>query len=244
LDHRGYSALDYSKLATDVYSAGEGKQEMFYDPQKNDHGMPHNPFKSLIVPRPIGWISTLSAEGIHNLAPYSQFQMVNSECPYVMVGCNQHRTGRRKDTVTNIEQTGEFVYNMATYDLRQAMNISAAELPPEVDEFEVAGLTREPSVRVRPCRVAESPVQMECRHYQTIRLPGDTPAQSVDMIIGKVVLIHIKDEVIDANGKVDIVKIRPLARLGYQDYSCVDRIFELLRPTAQDLAALQAAAGK
>ena len=118
---------------------------------------------------------------------------------------------------------------------------SAAELPPEVDEFEVAGLTKAASIRVKPCRVAESPVQMECRYYQTIRLPGYTPAQSVDMILGKVVLIHIKDEVIDANGKVDIVKIRPLARLGYHDYSCVDRIFELLRP-AQD-AGFQSAVG-
>jgi flavin reductase (DIM6/NTAB) family NADH-FMN oxidoreductase RutF len=217
---------------------------MFYDPEKNDHGMPHNPFKSLIVPRPIGWISTVSAEGVHNLAPYSQFQMVNSECPYVMVGCNQQRTGRRKDTVVNIEETGEFVYNMATYDLRMAMNVSAADLPPEVDEFAVAGLTKAPSIRVKPCRVAESPVQMECRHYQTIRLPGYTAAQSVDVIIGKVVCIHIKDEMIDANGKIDIVKIRPLARLGYQDYSSVDSIFEIVRPTEHDLAGLQAAAAK
>jgi flavin reductase (DIM6/NTAB) family NADH-FMN oxidoreductase RutF len=217
---------------------------MFYDPEKNDHGLPHNPFKSLIVPRPIGWISTMSADGVHNLAPYSQFQMVNSECPFVMVGCGQNRMGKRKDTVVNIEQTGEFVYNIATYDLRLAMNATAAELPPEADEFVVAGLTKAPSVRVKPCRVAESPIQMECQYYQTIRLPGYATSQSVDMIIGKVVLIHIKDEVIDAKGKVDIVKIRPLARLGYQDYACVDRIFELIRPTQKDAAELQAAAGK
>ncbi len=215
---------------------------MFYDPEKNDHGMPHNPFKSLVVPRPIGWISTVSADGVHNLAPYSQFQMVHSECPYLMVGCGQHREGRRKDTVVNIEQTGEFVFNMATYDLRQAMNITAADLPPEVDEFEVAGLTKAPSVRVKPCRVAESPIHMECRYYQTIRLPGYRPEQAVDMIIGKVVLIHIKDEVIDATGKVDIVKVRPLARLGYHDYASVDKIFELVRPSEKDIAALQAAA--
>jgi flavin reductase (DIM6/NTAB) family NADH-FMN oxidoreductase RutF len=213
---------------------------MYYDPEKNDHGLPHNPFKSLIVPRPIGWISSVSAQGIHNLAPYSQFQMVNGACPYVMVGCNQYDTGKRKDTVVNIEQTGEFVCNMVTYDLRTAMNASAAELPPEVDEFAVAGLSKAPSVRVKPCRVAESPVHLECRHYQTIRLPGYTPAQSVDMIIGKVVLIHIKDEVIDANGKVDIVKIRPLARLGYFDYAVIDQIFEILRPDA----AGKKAAGK
>jgi flavin reductase (DIM6/NTAB) family NADH-FMN oxidoreductase RutF len=213
---------------------------MYYDPERNDHGLPHNPFKSLIVPRPIGWISSVSAQGIHNLAPYSQFQMVNGACPYVMVGCNQYDTGNRKDTVVNIEQTGEFVCNMVTYDLRMAMNASAAELPPEVDEFAVAGLSKAPSVRVKPCRVAESPIHLECRHYQTIRLPGYTPAQSVDMIIGKVVLIHIKDEVIDANGKVDIVKIRPLARLGYHDYASIDQIFEIVRPDA----AGKKAAGK
>jgi flavin reductase (DIM6/NTAB) family NADH-FMN oxidoreductase RutF len=170
--------------------------------------------------------------------------MVSSLSPYVMVGCSQYSTGRRKDTVVNIEETGEFVYNMATYDLREAMNASAAELPPEVDEFEVAGLTKAPSVRVKPCRVAESPVHLECRHYQTIRLPGYKPSQSVDMIIGKVVLIHIKDEVIDATGKVDLLKIRPLARLGYLDYACLDRIFEIARPSNQDVAAVQAAAGK
>jgi flavin reductase (DIM6/NTAB) family NADH-FMN oxidoreductase RutF len=213
---------------------------MFYDPEKNDHGMPHNPFKSLIVPRPIGWISTVSADGIHNLAPFSQFQIVYSECPYVMIGCAQNRTGKRKDTVVNIEQTGEFVYNMATYDLRMEMNATAAELPSEVDEFAIAGLTKAPSVRVKPCRVAESPIHLECRYYQTVRLPGYTSTQAVDMIIGKVVMIHIKDEVLDKTGKVDIVRIRPLARLGYQDYSCVDRIFELVRPTQEDSAHIQA----
>jgi len=217
---------------------------MFYDPEKNDHGMPHNPLSSLIVPRPIGWISTISAEGVHNLAPYSQFQIVNSQSPYVMVGCSPHRTGGRKDTVTNIEQTGEFVYNMATYDLRMAMNATSAEVPPEVDEFVLAGLTKAPSIRVRPCRVSESPVQFECRHYQTVRLPGYSPSQSVDMVIGKVVMIHIKDEVIDAAGRVDILRIRPLARLGYQDYSCVDHVFEIPKPAPHEIGALQAAAAK
>ena len=86
---------------------------MFYDPEKNDHGMPHNPFKSLIVPRPIGWISTVSADGMHNLAPFSQFQIVYSECPYVMIGCAQNHTGKRKDTVVNIEQTGALFFVLA-----------------------------------------------------------------------------------------------------------------------------------
>jgi flavin reductase (DIM6/NTAB) family NADH-FMN oxidoreductase RutF len=203
---------------------------MYYDPDKNDHGLPHGPFKSCVVPRPIGWISTISADGIDNLAPYSQFQNLNFDPPYVMFSAGQKTTGGRKDTVVNIEATGEFVYNMATYDLRDAVNRSAGEVPPDVDEFELAGVTKAPSVRVKPCRVAESPIQFECRYHQTVRLPGNGPMGSVDIIIGRVVLVHIKDDVIGPDGRLDILKIRPLARLGYYDYTSVESIFELVIP--------------
>ena len=203
---------------------------MYYDPDKNDHGLPHNPFKSCVVPRPIGWISTISANGIHNLAPYSQFQNLTFDPPYVMFAANQNTLGLRKDSVVNAEETGEFVYNMATYDLREAVNRSAAEVPPDVDEFDLAGVTRAPSVRVKPCRVAESPVQFECRYYQTIRLPGNGPMGTAHVVIGRVVLVHIKDEVIRPDGRLDILKIRPLARLGYYDYTTVDSLFELVIP--------------
>src|SRR4030043_431141 len=157
---------------------------MYYDPEKNDHGLPHNPFKSCVVPRPIAWISTISPDGVHNLAPYSQFQNLTFDPPYVMFAANQNTRGARKDSVVNAEQTNEFVYNMATYDLREAVNRSAAEVPPEVDEFELAGLTKAPSIRVSPCRVAESPIQFECRHYQTVRLPGSKGVGAADVIIG------------------------------------------------------------
>jgi len=203
---------------------------MFYDPDKNDHGLQHNPFKSCVVPRPIGWISSISAEGIHNLAPFSQFQNLTFDPPYVMFAANQNSLEARKDTVVNVEQTGEFVYNMATYDLRDAVNRSAAEVPPEVDEFDLAGVTKAPSIKVRPCRVAESPVQFECRYYQTIRLPGNGPMGTVDVIIGRVVLVHMKDEALTQDGRLDILKIRPLARLGYYDYTTVDSIFEMVIP--------------
>src|SRR5512135_435072 len=203
---------------------------MYYDPEKNDHGLPHAPFKSCVVPRPIGWISTVSPEGIDNLAPYSQFQNLNFDPPYVMFAAGQTTLGGRKDTVVNIEATREFVYNMATYDLREAVNRSAAEVPPDVDEFDLAGVTKAPSVRVRPCRVAESPVQFECRYFQTIRLPGNGPMGSVDIVIGRVVLVHIKDEVIGPDGRLDILKIRPLARLGYYDYTSVESVFEMVIP--------------
>lgn len=203
---------------------------MYYDPLKNDHGLPHDPFKSCVVPRPIGWISTISRDGIHNLAPFSQFQNLSFDPPYVMFAANQNSRGMKKDTVINIEQTGEFVYNMATYELREAVNLSAQELPPEVDEFEIAGLTKAPSIMVKPCRVAESPIQFECRLYSSFRLPGNGPMGSVDIIIGRVILIHIKDEVIGQDGRIDILKIRPLARLGYYDYTTIESIFEMIIP--------------
>jgi len=203
---------------------------MYYDPEKNDHGLAFNPFKSCMVPRPIGWISTVSPEGIHNLAPYSQFQNLTFDPPYVMFAANQNTRGRRKDTVNNIEQTGEFVYNMATYNLREAVNWSAAEVPPEVDEFDLAGVTKAASVRVKPCRVAESPVQFECCYHQTLRLPGKGIMGTVDVVIGKVVLVHIKDEFITPDGRLDILRIRPLARLGYHDYTTIDSVFEMLIP--------------
>jgi flavin reductase (DIM6/NTAB) family NADH-FMN oxidoreductase RutF len=203
---------------------------MNYDPAKNDHGLPQSPFKSCVLPRPIGWISTLSSDGVHNLAPYSQFQNLTFDPPYVMFAANQTTEGIRKDTVQNIEQTGEFVYNMATYDLREAVNRSASEVPPGVDEFDLAGVSRAPSVVVKPSRVAESPIQFECIYHQTLRLPGNGAMGTVDVIIGRVVQVHIKDEYIGQDGRIDVVAIRPLARLGYYDYTTVDSVFEMMIP--------------
>jgi flavin reductase (DIM6/NTAB) family NADH-FMN oxidoreductase RutF len=200
---------------------------MFYEPDKNNHGLARAPFKSCVVPRAIGWLSTLSAGGIANLAPYSQFTNLTFDPPYVLVSINQDAQQNRKDTTVNIEDTGEFVYNMATYDLREQMNVTAASFPPETDEFEIAGLTKAPSVVVKPWRVLESPVQLECVYVQTIRLPGNGRVGTADIIIGKVVGIHVKDEFIMPDGKLDILKIRPLARLGYSDYTTVDSVFEM-----------------
>ena len=221
---------------------------MFYEPEKNNHGLARPPFKSCVVPRAIGWLSTLSPEGVANLAPYSQFTNLTFEPPYVAVSINQSHLQTRKDTTENIEQTGEFVYNMVTYDLREAMNITAAEFPADVDEFEAAGLEKAPSVLVKAPRVAASPIQFECKYVQTLRLPGDGRVGTVDIIIGKVVGVHIKDEVIGPDGKIDIVKIKPLARLGYSDYTTVDRAFEIAPSLAagdrEDIAlGLEGAAG-
>ena len=203
---------------------------MFYKSGKNDHGLAHDPFKSCVVPRPIGWISTISKDGIPNLAPYSQFQNLTFDPPYVMFAANQKTDGSRKDSVVNTEQTGEFVYNMVSYELKDAMNTTAQEIPSDVDEFELAGLTKEPSKLVKPFRVGESPVQFECRYYQTLRLPGRGIMGTVDVVIGEVLGVHIKDDFIMPDGKLDILKIRPIGRLGYYDYTCVDSIFEMVIP--------------
>ena len=200
---------------------------MFYETAKNDHGLARPPFKSCAVPRCIGWLSTVSADGVSNLAPYSQFTNLTFDPPYVVVSINRSPRGERKDTTVNIEATGEFVYNIVPYELRNAMNITATPFPPEVDEFERAGLTKAECSLVKPYRVAESPINLECRYVQTLVLPGDSKSGTVDIIIGKVVGVHIADDVILPDGKIDMMKIKPLARMGYSDYTCVDRVFEI-----------------
>jgi flavin reductase (DIM6/NTAB) family NADH-FMN oxidoreductase RutF len=203
---------------------------MYYEPGVTHHGLPHDPFKSCVVPRPIGWISTVDVQGRHNLAPYSQFQNVTFNPPIVMFSANQDTAGNRKDSVRNAEQTGEFVWNMATYDLRDAVNISAEELPHGVDEFERAGLEKASSRIVKPMRVARSPIQFECVYLNTLRFPGVPPMGTADVVFGRVVAVHIADEVIDVNGMIDVLKIQPLARMGYFDYTFVDNKFQMVIP--------------
>ena len=223
---------------------------MFYETAKNDHGLARPPFKSCAVPRVIGWLSTVSPEGVDNLAPYSQFTNLTFDPPYVLVSINRTPKGLRKDTCVNIEATGEFVYNIVPYALREQMNITAVPFPPEVDEFEKAGLTKGDCRLVKCRRVAESPINLECKYVQTIVLPGDCKTGTVDIIIGKVVGVHIADEVIGADGKIDMMKTRPLARMGYSDYTCVDRVFEIPQSdlggplTDIDRGGLEGATGK
>lgn len=205
---------------------------MFYEPSKNNHGLKRNPFKSCTVPRVIGWISTKNEDGSDNLAPYSQFTNLTFDPPIVLFSANQNVAGERKRTVKNIERTGEFVYNMVSYDLREAMNRSSIfEIPEEMeDKFEDAGVSKTPSRLVDVMRVAESPVQYECRYMQTIRIPGNDTLATVDCIVAEVIGIHIKDEFILPDGKVDICRIKPVARLGYFDFTVVDNSFEMAPP--------------
>jgi len=210
---------------------------MFYEPGKTDHGLPHDPFKACVVPRPIGWISTISPSGEANLAPYSQFNNLTFDPPYVMFSSNQTSQNERKDTVINTESTGRFVWNLATYPLRNAVNISAEQVPYGVDEFLRAGLEKEMS-RVLPGipMVKDSPVKFECEYHSTIRLPGNPPSGTVDVIIGKVVGVHIKEEVL-TDGKVDLTKTLPIARCGYYDYAVISESFEMVVPGNRDLLA-------
>jgi len=195
------------------------------------HDLPYNPFKSCVVPRPIGWISTLSENGVPNLAPYSFFNGLSSEPPMVMFSSNGMQPHGPKDTITNVEATGEFVCNMVPWALRDSMNLSCAPLAPGVSEFEHAGLEMEPSELVTPPRVKLAPVHMECTYHQTVELPSDVPGARNAMVIGRVIGIHIKEEYL-VDGILDVARIQPLARLGYQDYTRVDNLFPLIRPKA------------
>lgn len=209
---------------------------MHYAPASEPCPLPFSPFKSCTVPRPIGWLSTISTRGVHNLAPYSQWQNLTFDPPMVMFAANQYPDGRRKDTVVNAEETGWFVWNMATYALREAVNISAMAVPPEVDEFDAAGVTREACIDAPCARVAESPAHFECRYISTHRLPGNSSVGWVDVVFGQVMRIHVKDEVILPSGKIDIPAIRPLARLGYYDYTTITETFEMRIPSASGAA--------
>lgn len=199
---------------------------MFYETAKGDHGLPYDPLKNCVVPRPIGWITSLSGAGIVNLAPYSFFNIVSERPTLVMYGSCGKTPHGEKDTVSNIEETGEFVVNMATWGQREAMQASAASLPPQVDELAHVGLSALPSQLVKPPRVAGAPVHLECVHYQTIELPHDDPSGRNAMVLGRVVGVHIDDSVL-TNGKVDVTKARPIARLGYLDYAVVNEVFSM-----------------
>ncbi|WP_334129578.1 flavin reductase family protein [Sneathiella sp.] len=202
---------------------------MFYKASEH-HGLKHNPFKALVAPRPIGWVSSQAKDGTINLAPFSFFNAMADAPPMVVLGINgSHREGGPKDSLANIEATKEFVCNMVTYELHQQMNLSAAMLPRDVDEFDYAGLTKQPSELVKPPRVKESLAHLECIHFDTIVLPSTHPEVVNSMVIGEVIGIHINDSIIK-DGRVNMEKFRPLARLGYMDYCYVESVFEMFRP--------------
>ena len=202
---------------------------MFYEP-RDGHGMSHEPFNAIVAPRPIGWISSVDPDGVANLAPYSFFNAVAYRPPQVMFAATTgHRHGGRKDSVKNAEDTGEFVVNLSTWDLREQMNASCIPAPSDVDEFEYAGLTKTPSRLVAPPYVSESPIHLECRTTQVVRLPSWDEENPNTVVFGEVVGVHISDSAIK-DGRVDTVGLQPIGRLGYLDYTTVTDAFSMDRP--------------
>jgi flavin reductase (DIM6/NTAB) family NADH-FMN oxidoreductase RutF len=186
-----------------------------------------SPMLALVVPRPIGWISTVSHAGVVNLAPYSFFNLVSGTPPFVMFASKP-----RKDSQRNAEETGEFVCNMATYDLREVVNASSTEWGAAISEPERVGLEMAPCREVKPPRVARSPVALECKYFKTVELvSSDGTLNASSVVIGEVVGIHIDDSVI-VNGVVDVTRVQPLARLGYMDFCAVNELFAIQRPAA------------
>jgi flavin reductase (DIM6/NTAB) family NADH-FMN oxidoreductase RutF len=198
---------------------------MFYETTKNDHGLPRDPFKAIVVPRPIGWISSISAKGEINLAPYSFFNAVSEEPPMVMFS-----SGGRKDSISFIEETNEFVCNFANFTLREAVAKTGMEFARGVNEMIEAGLEPAPSRLVRPPRVAASPCALECRLLQIVDLRDLDGATSQRYVVfGQVVGVYIDDRFIK-DGRLDTAAMQPIARCGYNDYAVVDKVFPMVRP--------------
>jgi flavin reductase (DIM6/NTAB) family NADH-FMN oxidoreductase RutF len=188
-------------------------------------------FNAIVAPRPIGWISSQSPQGHVNLAPFSHFNIVSTAPPVILFSCNTPGDRAEKDTLANVRATGEFVFNLATFDLREAVNASSAPAAPDVDEFMLAKLDKAPSVNVKPPRVAASPANLECRLLRIVEIepeqPGDT---SSNVVFGRVIGLHIRDEYLTAAGRFDTIKAQPLARLGGIQYAPPGTIFEMPAP--------------
>jgi flavin reductase (DIM6/NTAB) family NADH-FMN oxidoreductase RutF len=204
---------------------------MFYEPAKRNHGLPYDPFKAIVAPRPIGWITSMNAQGQVNLAPYSYFNAVSGNPPTVMFSSEG-----RKDSVTFVDETKEFVCNLATWDTREQMNKTSAPYPRGVNEMQEAGLEAAPSVLVKPPRVAAAPCALECKWLQTLRLQDLEGALTNRYVVfGQVVGVHIDDRFIK-DGLLDTAAMRPIARAGYHDYfvATSDTRFAIDRPPGGD----------
>jgi len=199
---------------------------MFYTTDTNDHGLRYNPFKAIVSPRPIAWISSQDAQGNANLAPYSFFNGMSDEPPLIGYGSGPSKIGvdEPKDSITNIRETGEFCVNIVPFELVNQMNTSSKHYRHGEDEFDHAGVTKAASSTISAPHVAESPVSLECKLHDIIKLPGTSC-----WVIGLVTAVHIKDQYI-VDGKLDVTQYQPVARLGYKDYATISETYELERP--------------
>ena len=199
---------------------------MFYRPE-DGHGLPHNPFNAIFTPRPIGWISSRSADGINNLAPYSFFNAIAYVPPQVMFSSTTTKDDQdeAKDSVANIRETGVFCVNIVEYAARDLMNITTEHFGKEVDEFERAGITPAECETINCPRVPDAPAALECKLTQIVELPGKMNR----LVLGEVTGVHMRDDCL-RDGRFDITAFQPLARLGYRDYGRITEAFELVRP--------------
>ncbi len=200
---------------------------MFYDAIQNKHGLKHDPFKALMAPRPIGWIGTVSNDGVANLAPYSFFNAVGDRPHYVVFG-----SSGIKDSLRNVQENGEFTCSMSNWDLREHMNMSSAAVPANVDEFPLSGLTGTRGKIVKAPYVKEAAAVFECKLHQVIELPAIAPQKGgFSMVVGYVVGVHIDDKYIK-DGIVKTSEMRPLGRMGYMEYAVVtpETTFSMNRP--------------
>lgn len=199
---------------------------MFYRPGTDDHGLPHNPFKAIVSPRPIGWISTLDEQGRANLAPYSFFNAVGDSPPMVVFSTSGRKAdgNGEKDSLANIRKTKQFCVNIVSYALKDAMNITSGSYPQGEDEFELAGLEKGQSKMIAAPFVKSAPAALECVFHSEIELPGNST-----LVLGQVVGIHLDPKHI-RDGVFDVTSYRPLARLGYHDYAVISELFALARP--------------
>ena len=176
----------------------------------------------------------MGSDGSVNLAPFSQFNLVSTAPPVVMFACNRPADRQEKDTVANVRETGEFVVNLVSWELREAMNITSTSLPRGGDEFELAGLRKAPSLRVRPPRVEASPANLECRVLRILEIEPEFPGETVSTVVmGRVLGLHLQDDFVDAEGRFDTVKARPLTRLGGYQYATVGEVVEMPAPFAR-----------
>ena len=204
---------------------------MFLDPDSSP-GFKRSLFNAIVAPRPIGWISTLSADGIANLAPFSHFNLVSTSPPVLIFSCNAPGDRQEKDTLANVRATGEFVANLVTWDLRDAMNMTSFNAPYGTDEFDLARLEKAASVKVKPPRVAASPANLECRLLRIVEIEPENPGETRSSVVfGRIVGVHLDETFVDATGRFDVARTLPLTRLGGSQYSTVGPLTELPRPS-------------
>lgn len=209
------------------------------------HPLPHNPFKAICAPRPIGWISSLDADGRANLAPYSFFNGIADDPPMVMFSVTGRKVGREaevKDSLANVRATKEFAVNIVSWELKDQMNLTSGGWEHEQDEFELAGLEKADCLLIKAPRVKAAPATLECVLHQEVVLPQGRRGTENVMVLGRVVAVHVQDDLV-TDGIFDLTKFHPVARCGYKDYAVVRELFEMTRPGDGDAEAMSARAG-